>query len=149
MRLVVQRVSKSSVLINDSEERKINKGLMLLISFTYNDTIEDIKYVVNKVSNLRIFDDNDGNMNLSIKDINGELLLISQFTLYADCKKGNRPSFNNCLKFDEAKILYDKFISEFEKTNIKFKTGEFGANMKVSLINDGPVTIIIDTKEEV
>ena len=148
MRVVVQRVLESSVLIDEKEKRNIDKGLMLLVSFTYNDTIEDIDYMINKVSNLRIFDDDNGNMNLSVKDINGEILLISQFTLYADSKKGNRPSFNKCLKYELAKPLYDEFVNRFKNNYKNIKTGEFGSDMKVSLINDGPVTIIIDTKEE-
>lgn len=148
MKLVIQRVKKSKVIINNSSEEKINKGLMILVGFTYNDTEEDINYIVKKVSNLRIFEDENNKMNLSIKDIKGEILLVSQFTLYADVKNGNRPSFKKSLSYDSAKILYDKLVNSFKETRINIKTGEFGANMVVDIVNDGPVTIIIDTKEE-
>ena len=114
---------------------------------TNNDTIEDIKYLVKKIVNLRIFEDSDNKMNYSVNDINGSILLISQFTLYASCKDGNRPSFTNALNYEESEKLYELFKEELSKTNIPFKTGEFGEDMKVSLINDGPVTIIIDSKE--
>lgn len=148
MKLVIQRVKKSKVIINNSREENINKGLMILVGFTYNDSEEDINYVVNKVSNLRIFEDESNKMNLSIKDIKGEILLVSQFTLYADVKNGNRPSFKEALKYNEAKILYDKLVKSFLETEIAIKTGKFGADMVVNIVNDGPVTIIIDTKEE-
>lgn len=148
MKLVIQRVKESKVIINNSSEEKINKGLMILVGFTYNDNEDDINYVIKKVSNLRIFEDENSKMNLSIKDINGDILLVSQFTLYADIKNGNRPSFKNVLAYDDAKILYDKLVNSFRKTGINIKTGEFGSNMVVSIVNDGPVTIIIDTKEE-
>lgn len=148
MRLVIQRVKESSVIINNSKEEKIDKGLMILAGFTYNDSEDDINYVINKVSNLRIFEDENNKMNLSIKDINGEILLVSNFTLYADTKNGNRPSFKNALAYNEAEILYNKLVDSFRKTKINIKTGEFGADMTVTIVNDGPVTIIIDTKEE-
>lgn len=147
MKLVIQKVKESSVTINNSREEKINKGLMILVGFTYNDSEEDINYIVNKVLNLRIFNDVNNKMNLSIKDINGEILLVSNFTLYSDIKNGNRPSFKNALTYDDSKILYDKLVKCFKKTKIGIKTGEFGADMLVNIVNDGPVTIIIDTKE--
>jgi D-tyrosyl-tRNA(Tyr) deacylase len=120
---------------------------MILVGFTHNDTITDIEYIKKKILSLRIFDDEEGKMNYSIKDINGSLLIVSQFTLYAETKNGNRPSFSKSLKFNEAKILYDKFISSLKEENIEIKTGEFGSDMLVTINNDGPVTIIIDSKE--
>jgi D-tyrosyl-tRNA(Tyr) deacylase len=146
MRVVIQRSKEASVSFND-KVNKIDKGLVVLLGMTNNDTIEDIKYLVKKIVNLRIFEDSDNKMNYSVNDINGSILLISQFTLYASCKDGNRPSFTNALNYEEAEKLYELFKEELSKTNIPFKTGEFGEDMKVSLINDGPVTIIIDSKE--
>lgn len=148
MKVVVQRCSEASVLINNSEKRIINKGFVVLLGITNGDSIDDIDYLVNKIINLRIFEDNDNKLNLSIKDVNGELLIISQFTLYANTKKGNRPSFENSMKYDEASKLYDLFIEKISHTGVIYKTGEFGSDMKVSLINDGPVTIIIDSIEK-
>lgn len=146
MRVVIQRSKEASVSFND-KVNKIDKGLVVLLGMTNNDTIEDIKYLVKKIVNLRIFEDSDNKMNYSVNDINGSILLISQFTLYASCKDGNRPSFTNALNYEESEKLYELFKEELNKTNIPFKTGEFGEDMKVSLINDGPVTIIIDSKE--
>ena len=147
MKVVIERSLKSSVLINNKEERSINKGLVVLLGITNNDKVEDINYLVKKITNLRIFEDKNNKMNYSVKDINGDILVISQFTLYANTKKGNRPSFENSLKFEEAKKLYDTFIKKLKEEYGNILTGEFGSDMKVSTINDGPVTIIIDTKE--
>jgi len=146
MRVVIQRSKEASVSFNN-KVNKIDKGLVVLLGMTNNDTIEDIKYLVKKIVNLRIFEDSDNKMNYSVNDINGSILLVSQFTLYASCKDGNRPSFTNALNYEESEKLYELFKEELSKTNIPFKTGEFGEDMKVSLINDGPVTIIIDSKE--
>ena len=146
MRVVIQRCKEASVSF-DNTTNSIDKGLVVLLGMTNGDTIEDIDHLVKKISNLRIFEDTEGKMNHSVKDINGSILLVSQFTLYASCKDGNRPSFTNALNYDESNKLYELFKSELSKTDIPFKTGEFGADMKVSLINDGPVTIIIDSKE--
>ena len=146
MKVVVQRVINSSVNIDSIETKSINKGLMILVGFTYNDTKEDIDYIIKKIINLRIFE-KDEKMNLSVLDINGDILLIPQFTLYADVKKGNRPSFTNALEPIKANELFELLKSELLKTNINIKYGKFGSDMKVSLINDGPVTIIIDSKE--
>ncbi len=143
MRVVIQRSKEASVSFNN-KVNKIDKGLVVLLGMTNNDTIEDIKYLVKKIVNLRIFEDSDNKMNYSVNDINGSILLVSQFTLYASCKDGNRPSFTNALNYEESEKLYELFKEELSKTNIPFKTGEFGEDMKVSLINDGPVTIIID-----
>ncbi len=144
MKIVVQRVTSSSVEVKNKTVGKINKGLMVLVGFTENDNIDTIKYMVNKILNLRIFDDENQVMNLSVKDINGEILSISQFTLYGDARKGNRPSYINALKGEEATKLYDIFNEELRKSNLKIETGIFGEDMKVSLINDGPITIIIE-----
>lgn len=144
MKVVVQRSKEASVTVNNKVVGKIDKGLVLLVGFTTNDNIDIIKYMVDKIINLRIFDDENNVMNKSLKEINGSILSISQFTLYADCKKGRRPSYINALSSDEAKILYDRFNEELRKNNIIVKTGIFKADMQVSLINDGPVTIILE-----
>lgn len=143
MKVIVQRVLESSVKVDGKIVGKINNGYMLLVSFTYGDNIEKIDYMIKKILNLRIFDDDNGVMNKSILDINGSILSISQFTLYADISKGNRPSYIRALKSEDAMILYDTFNKRLSKF-IKVETGVFGADMKVSLINDGPVTIIIE-----
>ncbi|MEQ6121320.1 D-aminoacyl-tRNA deacylase [Reichenbachiella sp. MALMAid0571] len=149
MKVVIQRVIESSVLIDGEVHGKIDQGLMILLGIEHEDTEEDIVWLVKKILNLRIFDDHDGVMNKSVLDINGDILLISQFTLHASTKKGNRPSYILAAKPEVAIPLYERFIdhiqSEFGK---KIQTGKFGADMKVSLINDGPVTIIMDTKDK-
>lgn len=146
MRVVIQRVKNASVLINNNKTNSINKGYVIFLGFKNSDTIKDIEYIVNKIEKLRIFEINN-KMNLSIKDINGEILLISQFTLYGDVRKNNRPSFTDCMKYEEAKDLYNVFIEKLKETSISFKTGEFGSDMEVSLVNNGPVTIIIDSNK--
>lgn len=148
MRVVIQRVSEASVEVNNSYTNSINKGFMILLGICEGDTNDDLEYTIGKIEKLRIFEDENEKMNLSIKDINGEILLVSQFTLYASTKDGNRPSFTKSMKFDEANKMYEIFKNRLSETGIPFKTGEFGANMKVSLINDGPVTIIIDSKNK-
>lgn len=148
MRVVLQRCLNASVTIDNNESRSINNGLVIFLGVSNNDTDEDIDYLVKKITNLRIFEDNNNKMNYSIQDIKGSLLIISQFTLYADTKKGNRPSFTNSMSYDDAKEYYYRFIEKIKETNIDYKTGEFGSDMKVNLINDGPVTIIIDSKEK-
>lgn len=144
MKVVVQRVSEASVSVTSRIVGKIDKGLLLLVSFTDGDNDEVIDWMVRKISNLRIFDDESGVMNLSILDVGGKILSISQFTLYADCKKGNRPSYINALGGEEAVLLYDKFNDELRKCGLETEEGIFGEDMKVSLINDGPVTIILE-----
>ncbi len=146
MRVVIQRVKNASVLINNNKTNSINKGYVIFLGFKNSDTIKDIEYIVNKIEKLRIFEINN-KMNLSIKDINGEILLISQFTLYGDVRKNNRPSFTDCMEYEEAKDLYNVFIEKLKETSISFKTGEFGSDMEVSLVNNGPVTIIIDSNK--
>ena len=147
MRLVIQRSKEASVSFDDTVN-SIDKGLVVLLGMTQGDTIEDINYLVRKLTNLRIFEDSENKMNYSVKDINGSILLVSQFTLYADTKDGNRPSFAKAMGYNESEKLYNIFIEELNKTGINYKTGRFGADMKVSLINDGPVTIIIDSKDK-
>ena len=144
MRVIVQRSNESKVLVDKKIVGKIDKGLVLLVGFTHNDDIDDIKYIVNKIVNLRIFDDENGIMNKSIKDTNGKILSISQFTLYADTKKGNRPSYINAMKSVTAINMYEKFNTELRNNDIEVQTGIFGADMKVSLVNDGPFTVILE-----
>ena len=144
MKVIVQRVDNSKVEVDDKVTGQIEKGFMLLVGFTKTDTINEIDWMVKKISNLRIFDDENGVMNLSIKDVNGSILSVSQFTLYGDARKGNRPSYINALGGEEATKLYDLFNEKLREENLKVETGIFGADMKVSLINDGPVTIILE-----
>lgn len=147
MRLVIQRVSEASVTIGGKVHSSIGTGLLILQGIEDADTQEDIDWLCKKVSNLRIFDDENGVMNLSVKDISGELLVVSQFTLHASTKKGNRPSYIKASKPDFAIPMYEQFVKTLGFTSgIKVETGEFGANMQVQLINDGPVTILIDSK---
>lgn len=146
MRVVIQRVTSSSVTINSSETRSIGPGLTILLGVTESDTNEDINWLVRKIAQLRIFADENGVMNISVADIKGSILVISQFTLYASTKKGNRPSYIRSAAPDIAEPLYQRFIERLqEETGLEIKTGEFGADMLVSIQNDGPVTIIIDT----
>ena len=146
MRVVVQRVKHASVTINGSVNGKINNGFLVLLGVQSTDSEQDVDYLVKKVTNLRIFSDENDKMNLSLKDVNGSLLLVSQFTLYANCKEGNRPSFVEAAKPDVAIPLYEYFVYECKKIIPVVETGIFGADMKVDLLNDGPVTIIIDSK---
>ena len=146
MRVVVQRVKNASVTINGTVNGKINNGFLVLLGVQSTDSEQDVDYLVKKVTNLRIFSDENDKMNLSLKDVNGELLIVSQFTLYANCKEGNRPSFVEAAKPDIAIPLYEYFVSECKKIIPVVETGIFGADMKVDLLNDGPVTIIMDSK---
>lgn len=147
MRLVIQRVSEASVTIDGAIKSSIGPGLLILQGIEDADTQEDIDWLCKKVSNLRIFGDENGVMNLSVKDTGGELLVVSQFTLHASTKKGNRPSYIKASKPDFAIPMYEQFVKTLEfNSGIKVQTGEFGADMKVQLVNDGPVTIIIDSK---
>ena len=144
MKVVVQRVKKASVEVNEKIVGKIDNGVLLLVGFTYDDDVEKLKWMARKIVNLRIFDDENGVMNLSLKDVGGSILSVSQFTLYADPKKGNRPSYINALKGEEAVVLYDKFNEILRDDDIKVETGIFGEEMEVNLINDGPITIIVE-----
>lgn len=145
MKVVVQRSKNSNVIVNGKIVGEIDKGLVVLVGFTYGDDIKDIDYIIDKIVNLRIFDDNDGVMNKSVLDINGSILSISQFTLYADTKKGRRPSYVNALKSNDAEILYNLF-NEKLKEKINVETGIFGSDMKVNITNDGPVTIVMESR---
>ena len=145
MRAVVQRVLKSSVMVDGKIVGAIDKGFNVLIGIGKEDTIEDLKYIKDKVLNLRVFSDENDKMNLSLKDVDGELLLISQFTLYGDCRKGRRPNFMSALGGEEAKNLFAQFVSMCREEGIKVETGIFGADMKVDILNDGPVTILLES----
>ncbi len=147
MRAVVQRSYEASVKVDDKTIGEIDWGMVVLLGVKDNDTEEDLKYILRKVLNLRIFDDENGVMNKSILDVGGSILLISQFTLYGDVRKGNRPSYSNAAGFEEGKALYEKMIEEIEKSDIKVETGSYGADMEVSLINNGPVTILLDSEK--
>lgn len=147
MRVVIQRVKNASVEIDNKVNGKINTGFLVLLGIASTDTKQDVDYLVKKVVNLRVFSDENDKMNLALKDINGELLVISQFTLYGNCKDGNRPSFIEAARPDVAIPLYEYFVEECKKQITVVETGVFGADMKVSLLNDGPVTIIIESKK--
>lgn len=149
MKAVIQRVSQASVTIEDEKVASIAAGLLILIGIEEADTFDDIQWLTSKIANLRIFGDENGVMNLSVKDTDGELIVVSQFTLHAATKKGNRPSYIKAAKPDIAIPLYENFVTAIElEIGKKVNTGQFGADMKVALINDGPVTIIIDTKNK-
>ncbi len=149
MRALIQRVSEGSVRI-DSENysAQIGEGMVILLGVSEDDSENEVNFVADKCSNLRIFEDADGKMNISLKDIQGEVLVISQFTLYGDARKGNRPSFTKAAKLDKAKLLYDKFVKRLVQNLgiAKVKTGIFGAIMQVKILNDGPVTILVESK---
>lgn len=147
MRVVLQRVSQASVTIDQTIVGKINQGFLLLIGICDDDTEADLDYLVKKISQLRVFEDPDGKMNLALAQVDGAILSVSQFTLFASTKKGNRPSFTAAGKPDYAKRLYEQFNQKLAATGIPVATGEFGADMQVALVNDGPVTILFDTKE--
>lgn len=147
MKVVVQRALDASVEVDKKVIGEIKRGLMLLVGFTEGDNKETIVKMINKIINLRIFDDENGVMNKSLLDTKGSILSISQFTLYADTKKGRRPSYLNALRGEEATKLYDEFNNMLRDNNIKVETGKFGADMKVKFTNDGPVTIILDSEE--
>lgn len=149
MKAVIQRVSQASVTINNEKVADIGLGLLILVGIEDADTIEDIDWLTAKISQLRIFNDENEVMNKSVQDVNGDIIVVSQFTLHASTKKGNRPSYLKASKPDVAIPLYEAFVESMEKSiGKKVQTGQFGADMKVSLINDGPVTIIIDTKNK-
>ncbi len=149
MRAVIQRVASASVEIDNEIYTQISTGILILIGIEETDTAEDVIWLSSKISRLRIFNDKQGIMNLSVKEVNGELLVVSQFTLHASTKKGNRPSYIRAAKPEIAIPLYDSIIQQLEKDSMtQIRSGKFGADMKISLINDGPVTIIIDTKNK-
>ena len=144
MKLVIQRVKNAKVDVEGKTVGKIEKGFLVLLGVTHTDTKEIADYLVKKLCNLRVFEDENGKMNLNLKDVNGRLLIVSQFTLYADCSEGNRPSFINAAKPDFANELYEYFCEKCKENKIEVQKGIFGADMKVSLLNDGPVTIIME-----
>tara|TARA_B100001173_G_scaffold126403_1_gene109762 strand:- start:978 stop:1421 length:444 start_codon:yes stop_codon:yes gene_type:complete len=147
MRILLQRVSQASVVINNNNFSSINKGLLVFLGIQTKDELRDVQYLTRKLVHLRIFNDDKGLMNLSIIDKQYSIMLVSQFTLYGNCKKGNRPSFVNAEEPKKAKILYQLFIDELKKYNINLATGKFGANMTINLTNNGPVTLWIDSNE--
>ena len=149
MRVVIQRVSRASVTINNKVKSQIAQGLLVFVGIEDADSIEDLEWLCGKIAQIRIFDDHNGVMNLSVKDIDGEVIVVSQFTLHASTKKGNRPSYIRASKQEFAQPMYEKFVTILAKEIGKeVKTGEFGADMKIELLNDGPVTIIYDTKNK-
>lgn len=147
MRAVVQRVKNASVRIDGEICGQINQGLLVFLGVSKEDTESDITYISDKITGLRIFEDENEKMNNSIMDINGEILVISQFTLYGDCRKGRRPSFDGAMRPPKAEEMYEKFVEYIKKSGLKTETGRFGADMKVELLNDGPVTIILDSSK--
>lgn len=149
MRVIIQRVKKSVVNIEQSEKREIGPGMLVLVGIEEEDNDKDIDWLTGKILRLRIFGDEKGLMNLSVEDIKGELMVISQFTLHASVKKGNRPSFIKASKPEKAVPLYNSFIEKLRKSGLIVQSGKFGANMEINLVNDGPVTIFIDSKNKV
>lgn len=147
MRAVIQRVSNASVIVDEKIVGEIGEGLLVLLGVGEEDNEKDVEYMVNKIVGLRIFQDENDKMNLSLTDVKGELLVISQFTLYGDVRKGKRPSFSTSAKPDIGEKLYEKFVQMTKELEIKTETGIFGANMDVKLLNQGPVTILIDSKK--
>ena len=144
MKVLIQRVIEASVNVDGKLISQIEKGFLVFVGITHNDNKEIANYLVKKVTNLRVFEDENGKMNLSLKDVNGKLLIVSQFTLYGNCENGNRPSFIEAAKSDEANKLYEYFCEKCKETGIEVQKGIFGADMKINLINDGPVTIMIE-----
>ena len=148
MRAVVQRVSEAKVSIAEHVISEINQGFLVLLGVSEDDTEEDMKWISKKIAGMRIFTDSEGKMNLNLEQVEGDILLVSQFTLYADTKRGNRPGFSRAAGFDLGEDLYKKTAAELRNYNLTVKTGEYGADMQVSLINDGPVTIILDSLDK-
>ncbi len=148
MRAVVQRVNEASVVVDGTITGEIESGILLLLGIEVEDSEEDFQYIFRKVLNLRIFDDENGVMNKSLLDVDGELLVVSQFTLYGDAKKGNRPSYIRAAKHEKSTYFYEKFIEDAKKEVKKVESGVFGADMKVHLVNNGPVTILLDSRKE-
>ena len=147
MRAIVQRVTISNLYIDKKLYSSINQGFLVLIAVANNDQIKDLEYIANKILGLRVFSDHKGKMNQSIKDVDGEIMIVSQFTLYGDVRKGNRPSFTNSAKSEKAEELYEKFIEKIKENIDVVKTGLFGSDMQIELINDGPVTIQLDSSK--
>lgn len=148
MKVVVQRSKEASVTVNGQVTGQISLGFVVLVGITHEDTVEDVQYIADKVANLRVFEDEEGKMNHSLLDVRGEILSVSQFTLYGDCRKGRRPNFMKAAKPDQAEVLYELFNTVLKDKGIKVETGIFAAMMEVKLTNDGPVTLVIDSKEK-
>jgi len=147
LRAVIQRVSQAEVKVDADIVGKIDEGLLILLGVEKQDSDEDLKYLYDKITNLRIFEDMQGKMNLSVRDVQGQLLVVSQFTLYADCRKGRRPSFENAASPEKARMYYENFVELAKNDGFKTETGQFQAHMSVMLYNDGPVTIMLDSKK--
>lgn len=147
MRAVIQRVFQAEVKVDADIVGKIDEGLLILLGVEKQDSDEDLKYLYDKITNLRIFEDMQGKMNLSVRDVQGQLLVVSQFTLYADCRKGRRPSFENAASPEKARMYYENFVELAKNDGFKTETGQFQAHMSVMLYNDGPVTIMLDSKK--
>lgn len=145
MRSVIQRVTSCFVTIDGSVTSKIDQGLLVLLGIQHSDTEKEVNWMADKISNLRIFNDDQGKMNKSLLETAGEVLIVSQFTLYGDCRKGRRPGYSNAAPPELAKPLYELFITKMKELNITTKTGRFGADMQVTLVNDGPVTLLLDS----
>lgn len=148
MRIVYQRVSEARVIVNEREIASIGRGAVVLVGVGREDSLDDVRYAADKVANLRVFPDADGRMNLSLLDVGGEALVVSQFTLYGDVRRGRRPGFDMAMEPDQGRALYEAFAEELRRLGVPVKTGEFGAHMMVELTNDGPVTILISSKKE-
>jgi D-tyrosyl-tRNA(Tyr) deacylase len=147
LRAVVQRVKNACVRISSDSRGKIGTGLLVFLGVEEEDSFKDVEYLADKIVNLRVFEDNNGKMNLTVKDIGGSLLVVSQFTLYGDCRKGRRPSFSQAASPEKANTLYEEFIKRARTHNISVETGVFQAHMEVELVNDGPVTMLLDSKK--
>lgn len=148
MRAVVQRVVSARVLVDGHVTGEIGAGLVVLLGVTHDDTAEQAAYLARKIAGLRIFEDHDGKMNRSVSDVAGSALVVSQFTLYGDCRKGRRPSFDAAAKLDHARQLYERFVADLDGVGVPVSTGVFQAHMQVELVNDGPVTILLDTARD-
>lgn len=148
MKVVVQRAKRAKVIVENEVVGNIDHGLMLLVGVTHEDTVEDAAYLADKIANLRIFEDENDKMNLSLLDVKGGILSVSQFTLYGDCRKGRRPNFMSAAKPEHATVIYDSFNKELREKGITVETGTFGAMMEVDFVNDGPVTLIVESKEK-
>ena len=146
MKIIIQRVNFAEIFVNNKFKGKIQKGIVAYVGVTTGDTVKDIDFCIDKLINLRIFDDENGKLNLSVKDINGELIIVSNFTIYGNTRKGRRPSYTNSAPASEAKEIYNLFVKRLEKTGIGSETGEFGQYMRIVSENDGPVNLIIDSK---
>ncbi len=147
MRAVVQRVSRASVKIDTLTTGSIQKGVVVLLGIHATDSLDELRWLADKIINLRIFEDNNGKMNRSLADIDGEMLIVSQFTLYGDCRKGRRPGYSSAAPPEHAKPLYEQYIEEIKNRQIRVATGTFAANMEVEIINDGPVTLLLDSEK--